>query len=156
MAKQKEHSFLDTKTFEKARKLTDRTEIARAFNLEGRIALKMTLNADEYGDKGNRVKMAYSHSDGEIAYEELTVRRFYDDDKIILFGECGYGIKDSFSFSDVKDMFEKQNLVTVKDGDKCVVLVEVTEVGGGFVMTGTIRLPRKSFSTITEGYIELD
>ena len=37
--------FTETETFKKARKLTNRTEIAKAFNLENRIALKITMDS---------------------------------------------------------------------------------------------------------------
>lgn len=56
MEEHKDIKFTETETFKKARKLKNRTEIARAFNLEDRIALKLTLDADDYGDKGTEVK----------------------------------------------------------------------------------------------------
>ena len=154
MEEHKDINFTETKTFKKARKLTSRTEIARAFNLENRIALKLTLDADDYGDKGTEVKMAYNLK-GNVAFEKLELRRFYDSDRIILFGECGCMLTDSFGLKDVENLYEKQNLVTVKDGDKCVILIENKSKYYGYVVTGTIRLPRKSYCQ-TEGYIELD
>ena len=80
--------FTETETFKKARRLTNRTEIAKAFNLENRIALKITMDSDEYGDRGNKVKMAYN-SRGDIAYVELEVMRFGDPDKIGLYKTSG-------------------------------------------------------------------
>ena len=154
MEEHKDIKFTETETFKKARKLTSRTEIARAFNLENRIALKLTLDADDYGDKGTEVKMAYNLK-GNVAFEKLELRRFYDSDRIILFGECGCMLTDCFGLKDVENLYEKQNLVTVKDGDKCVILIENKSRHFGFVVTGTIRLPRKSYCQ-TEGYIELD
>ena len=154
MAEHKEIEFTKTETFKKARKLTSRTEIARAFNLENRIALKLTLDADDYGDKGTEVKMAYNLK-GNVGFEKLELRRFSDSDKLTLIGEYGSIITDSFGLKDVENLYEKQNLVTVKDGDKCVILIENKSRHFGFVVTGTIRLPRKSYCQ-TEGYIELD
>lgn len=154
MARQKELSFTETETFKKARKLTDRTEIARAFNLENRIALKLTLSADDYGDKGTEVKRAYNLKEN-VAFEKLELRRFSGSDKISLMGECGCMLTDSFGLKDVENLYEKQSLATVKNGDKCVILIENKFRSFGYVVTGTIRLPRKSYYR-TEGYIELD
>lgn len=50
--------FFDYRTtdeFKNARKLTDREDIGRAFNLQDRIVFKLVLNADKYGDKGKSV-----------------------------------------------------------------------------------------------------
>ena len=146
MEEHKDIKFTETETFKKARILKSRTEVARAFNLENRIALKLTLDADDYGDKRTEVKMAF---------EKLELRRFSDSDKLTLIGEYGSMITDSFGLKDVENLYEKQNLVTVKNGDKCVILIENKSRNFGFVVTGTIRLPRKSYCQ-TEGYIELD
>lgn len=148
--------FTETETFKKARRLTNRTEIAKAFNLENRIALKITMDSDEYGDRGNKVKMAYNNR-GDIAYVELEVMRFSDQDKIGLYKTSGMCcIKADFSLYDVQKMYEKQNLVTVKDGDKCVILVENKAGDKGFVLTGTIRLPKYKIGYQYSGEIELD
>lgn len=50
--------FFDYRTtdeFKNARKLMDRGDIGRAFNLQDRIVFKLVLNADKYGDKGKSV-----------------------------------------------------------------------------------------------------
>ena len=154
MEEHKDIKFTETETFKKARILKSRTEVARALNLENRIALKLTLDADDYGDKGTEVKMAYNLKEN-VAFEKLELRRFSDSDKLTLIGEYGSMITDSFGLKDVENLYEKQNLVTVKNGDKCVILIENKSRNFGFVVTGTIRLPRKSYCQ-TEGYIELD
>ena len=58
MEEHKDIKFTETETFKKAKILKNRTEIARAFNLEDRIALKLTLDADDYEPGGFPIALA--------------------------------------------------------------------------------------------------
>lgn len=151
----KEIKFYDIETFKKARKLTDRKEIASAFNLEGRKALKLTIDADEYGEAGTKVKIAYS-LDGMKVYEVLTLRRYSDSEEITLEDKGYTGIYKNFGFGDVLKMYEENNLVEVEDGDKVVLLVENTKYHCGSVLTGTLRLPKYRVGYSYKGLVELD
>lgn len=157
-----ERDYRETEEFKSARFLTDRHEIAKAFNLQDRIVLKLRLNADEYGDKGNSVKIKVHHESRfnsfkpYDAYHRLEVRRYVDEGRIRLLGDGGACIKESFGLEDIEDMFNEHDCQTVKDGDKCVILVVDESDRIGYVMTGTLRLPKWQVGYQYSGDIEID
>lgn len=159
---ERHRDYRQTEEFLSARFLTERQEIAKAFNLQDRVVLKLRLNVDEYGDRGNYVKIKVHHEsrfnsfEAYDAYHRLEVRRFGDERRIRLLGNGSICIKSSFGLEDIEDMFNEHDCQTVKDGDKCVILVEDETQRIGYVMTGTLRLPKWQAGYEYSGSIEID
>lgn len=145
-------NFFDTKNFLSAKKLTGRTDIAEAFNLQGRIAVELKLNVDEYGDVGTKFKVEVRPNH----FETVEVRRYSDSDEIELCGKSYTVLSADFGLCKVEELYEKSNRVTIKDGDKVVILVIEEEKERAAVLTGTVQLPKWSVGTIFEGKIILD
>lgn len=157
--------YRTTEEFKSAKQLRNREEIARAFNLQDRIVFKLTLNADEYGDKGNKIKTRIHHESrynsfqAYDAYETLELRRYCDEGHLRLIGKSCHCISSSFGLHDCEEMFEAHNCQSCKDGDKCVILIvdeSDKDNRKGWVMTGTIRLPKYVPGYQYCGSIEVD
>lgn len=145
-------TIYETMAFKEARKLTDRNAIARAFNLEGRIALKLNIDVDDfYGDKGTVVKINHGRY-----FEKLTLRRYSDQDEMILDGVGHSTISAGFGLADVNELYENSNRVEVKDGDKVVIFCEDKKNKKGCVLTGHLELPKKEYDVIYKGRVVLD
>lgn len=154
--------YRETEEFRGARFLTDRHDIAKAFNMQDRIVLRLKLNADEYGDKGNSVKIKvhmesrFNSFEPYDAYHRLVLRRYGDERRMRLIGDGSCCISASFGLNDIEDMVKEHDCQTVKDGDKCVILVVDETDRIGFVMTGTLRLPKWQAGYQYSGTIEID
>lgn len=108
------------------KRLTERTEIARAINFKQYPIITIDLaDRDEYGIKGCKVCIDNgTFRTGEPYYVDATCR-VYSDEKKLVFQSYGSCLHDSFGYSDIEKMLEYANAPVIqKDQDVLIVIID--------------------------------
>ena len=105
------------------KRLTDRTEIAKAINFGKYPVIKIDLaDRDEYGVKGTKVNIDFG---GEyLIHAEI---RSYNDTKYLQTHQSGTMLKASIGYNDYIKMLEYANAPTIKADQEIVVVMVNSE-----------------------------
>lgn len=106
------------------KKLNTVQEIAKEVNINLLPTVKIDVSKrDEYGIKGVNVRVFEGYHNGCPMMTDAEVR-VYSDEKILKFSSGGFGIKASYGYYDVIEMYEQSNLPVIKENSQFVLIIE--------------------------------
>lgn len=106
------------------KKLTERTEIAKAINFGKYPVIKIDISdRDDYGIKGTKVRIDNgTFSSGEKYFVNAEIRA-YDDDKHLTTTAFGSSLKKTISYGDYIEMVEYANAPIIKPNQEIVIFL---------------------------------
>ena len=106
------------------KKLTERTEIAKAINFGEYPVIKIDVsNRDEYGIKGTKIRIDNGTFKSGNKYFVNAVIRAYDDEKCLTTSAYGSVLKNAIGYSDYLEMVEYANAPVVKANQEIVIFL---------------------------------
>ena len=106
------------------KRLTERTEIAKAINFGKYPVVKIDLaDKDEYGIKGTKVRIDNgTFKSGERYFVNAEIRA-YSDEKVLTTSQGGTMLVDRLSYADYMEMTEYANAPIIKANQEIVVFL---------------------------------
>lgn len=103
--------------------IKEREEIAVAINCHQMPVITIDLaDADDYGLKSCKVCIETTFNDGTTHFLHSEVRAYRDENKFKFSGHCTM-LKNSFGYSDIKEMLEWRNAPVVKADEDVIIAV---------------------------------
>lgn len=106
------------------KRLTERTEIAKAINFNKYPVIKIDLaDFDDYGLKGTKVRIDNgTFKSGEPYYINATIRA-YNDDPYLSFHQYASGLSARVTYGDYMEMVEYANAPIVKPNQEILIFL---------------------------------
>lgn len=118
------------------KKLTERTEIAKAINFNQYPVIKIDLaDYDEYGIKGTKVRIDNgTFKSGEPYFINATIRA-YNDEKFLTTHQRSIGLTDRITYNDYMEMTEYATAPIIKANQEILIFLYDSDIGKIFQPT---------------------